>query len=191
MDLVSNNCNSDGCYQTKGLRYRMIIRKAEQSDAKPLAQLAETTFRDTFAAQNTVEDMEAHCRSSYSEQLQSREIADSESLTIVVEQDNQLIAFAKLNWKTSPSCVLGQSVGEIQRLYIDKSWHGKGIAQDVMAECFDILKARGNDVVWLGVWEHNPRAIAFYNKFDFEKVGEHVFPLGNDPQRDIILVRTL
>jgi ribosomal protein S18 acetylase RimI-like enzyme len=53
------------------------------------------------------------------------------------------------------------------------------------------MERRGSDVVWLGVWERNPRAIAFYRKFEFREAGEHVFPVGNDPQRDIVLVRPL
>ncbi len=58
-----------------------------------------------------------------------------------------------------------------------------------MNACLRELEAREFDVVWIGVWEHNPRAIAFYQKFGFAEVSSHIFPLGTDPQRDIILVR--
>ncbi len=60
-----------------------------------------------------------------------------------------------------------------------------------MAAALDVFAKRGNDVVWLGVWEHNPRAIAFYKKIGFREVGSHVFPLGTDPQRDLIFMRKL
>ena len=60
-----------------------------------------------------------------------------------------------------------------------------------MRACLDEMERRGYDVVWLGVWERNPRAIAFYGKFEFREAGEHVFPVGNDSQRDIVLVRPL
>jgi RimJ/RimL family protein N-acetyltransferase len=39
------------------------------------------------------------------------------------------------------------------------------------------------------VWEHNPRAIAFYRKFGFVAVGDHIFPVDHDPQRDILMAR--
>ena len=55
----------------------------------------------------------------------------------------------------------------------------------------DALLERGCDVVWLGVWERNPRAISFYRKVGFAEVGEHVFQLGSDPQRDVVMALTL
>ena len=58
-----------------------------------------------------------------------------------------------------------------------------------MSECLDVLKERNTDVAWLGVWERNLRATAFFRKFNFEEVGDHIFSVGSDPQRDIILVR--
>lgn len=85
----------------------------------------------------------------------------------------------------------GSTPGEIHRLYVDRDWHGKGLAPALMDACLQALKVHGSDVVWLGVWEHNPRAIAFYRKFGFAEVGDHVFPVGNDPQRDIIMMRSL
>jgi diamine N-acetyltransferase len=59
----------------------------------------------------------------------------------------------------------------------------------LMATCIKEMENRESDVVWLGVWERNPRAMAFYKKFGFGEVGEHVFPLGTDPQRDVIMAR--
>ncbi|MBS1808394.1 MAG: GNAT family N-acetyltransferase [Acidobacteria bacterium] len=167
----------------------LTVRKATISDAKQLSQLAEQTFRDTFAAMNTVEDMELHCQNSYSENIQASEISNPNMVTFLSEDEDRLVGFAQLRWGESPSCVLAQSPAEIQRLYIVKDWHGKGIAQDLMKACLEELKGQRADVVWLGVWERNPRAISFYKKFGFVEVGEHVFPLGSDPQRDIVMAR--
>lgn len=153
--------------------------------------LAEKTFRDTFSEQNTRENMDAHCLASYHEEIQSREICSPEYVTIVAEADGQLVAYAQLRWGTAPSCVSAFVPGEIQRLYVDKRFHGKGIAHDLMENCLRILKERDSDMAWLGVWEANPRAIAFYKKFNFNEVGDHVFPLGIDPQRDIIMTLSL
>ncbi len=60
-----------------------------------------------------------------------------------------------------------------------------------MRACLGEAIAAGADVVWLDVWERNPRAIAFYRKLGFAENGDHVFPLGNDPQRDIVMVRAV
>ncbi|TAM63798.1 MAG: GNAT family N-acetyltransferase [Rhodanobacter sp.] len=168
-----------------------VIRRAESTDAPRLAELAELTFRHTFEAANTPEDMRLHCATHYGEVIQAREISDPEMATLVGEHDGQLVGFAQLRWGHSPDCIKAERPAEIQRLYVREAWHGKGIAQDLMAESIALAKAAGADQVWLGVWEHNPRAIAFYRKWGFAEVGAHVFPVGTDPQRDIIMTRVL
>jgi ribosomal protein S18 acetylase RimI-like enzyme len=165
------------------------IRYARPSDAKRLAALAEETFRDTFGSVNAAEDMNLHCRTSYGEAIQLAEISNPAMITLLCEEGGNLTAFAQLRWSAAPGCVSAKSPGEIQRLYVAKSWHGKGVAHDLMAACIREMEGRQSDVAWLGVWERNPRAMAFYGKFGFVEVGDHVFPLGTDPQRDIIMSR--
>lgn len=168
-----------------------LIRKAGSPDAGQLAKLAEQTFRDTFEAMNTPQDMHLHCETHYSEAIQAREILDPEMATLVCEQQRELIGYAQVRWGAPPTCVHAARSSEILRLYVAKEWHGKGIAQDLMAESIAIAEGHGADQIWLGVWEHNPRAISFYKKFGFVEVGDHIFPLGTDPQRDIIMVRPI
>ena len=166
-----------------------VIRKAVGLDAMPLARLAERTFRDTYTAGNTAENMELHCRTSYTEEIQAREIADPMMVTLLAEQGQELIGFAQLRWGSAPACVKGKAPGEILRIYVLREWQGKGIAQALIAACLAELAARGSDLVWLGVWERNPRAAAFYRKLGFVERGEHVYKVGDDAQRDIVMVR--
>ncbi len=140
------------------------VRQAKISDAKNLAALAEAIFRDTFSDQNTPEDINLYCASSFGEAIQQDEISNPQYVTLVVENQNQLIAFAQLRWGPAPNCIVASSAGEIQRLYIDKAWQGKGIAQLLMSTCLKIMQAHKIDVAWLGVWEENPRAISFYRE---------------------------
>jgi len=135
--------------------------------------------------------MDLHCRSTYSEILQAGEIANPQMLTLLSEHDGKLVGFAQLRWDGVPACVSAETPGGIQRLYVIADWHGKGVAQDLMQACLGEMSTRGCDMVWLGVWEHNPRAISFYRKFGFREVGDLVFPLGRDPQRDIVMARAL
>ena len=165
------------------------IRKAHRFDATQLAAVAEETFRDTFAAVNTPEDMALHCRTSFSESIQAEEIANPDMLTLLCEDGAMLVGFAQLRWGNAPDCVLADAPGEIHRLYVVRDCHGKGVAHDLMNACMHEMTIHRSDVIWLGVWEHNRRAIAFYGKFGFLEVGAHVFPLGNDPQRDIVMAR--
>lgn len=165
------------------------IRTAILSDAKNLAELAERTFVDAFGDQNSDEDIKLHCQSNFGEAIQTEEISNPDYVVLVVENDDDLVAYAQLRWGECPSCISANAPGEIQRIYVDKSWHGKGLAQELMAACLTIMVERSTDVVWLGVWEKNPRAISFYKKLSFREVGGHIFNLGKDRQQDIIMVR--
>jgi ribosomal protein S18 acetylase RimI-like enzyme len=165
------------------------IRRADRGDAKRLSAIAEATFRATFSALNTPEDIDLHCHNNYSEEIQASEIADPDTVTLIGEQDAKLVGYAQLRWRKAPSFVVAKAPGEIQRLYVVSNAHGKGVAHDLMNACIDEMTRRRSDVAWLGVWEQNPRAIAFYRKFGFVEVGEHVFLLGRDRQRDIVMAR--
>ncbi len=167
------------------------IRKAEPNDASGLARLAEKTFRDTFGADNTSADMDQHCTDTYSAQIQTREILDPNINTFVCEFESELIAYAQLSWLPAPSYVRALKPVEIRRFYVDSAWHGKGIASALMDRVREHVAIKNADQIWLGVWEHNPKAQRFYQKMGFLEVGDHVFQLGNDPQRDLILSRNL
>jgi ribosomal protein S18 acetylase RimI-like enzyme len=153
--------------------------------------VAEDTFRAAFGELNTPENMDAHCRDSYGEALQEAEILHHGMVTLLCEHEGEVVGFAQLRWSEAPACVSAKNPGEIQRLYVLGRWHGKGVAQALMDACIDRMRRRESDAVWLGVWEHNPRAIAFYRKYGFAEVGDHIFAVGADPQRDIVMVRVV
>lgn len=167
------------------------FRSAQPSDALPLSRLAEETFRATFAAENSEEDMELHCRRNYGISIQRAEIIDPGMVTLLCAEGERMLGFVQLCWGIPPEDVTGHHPGEIRRLYVVKDAHGTGVAQGLVSTGLDALRERGSDMAWLGVWEQNPRAIAFYRKCGFTEAGSHIFTLGNDPQRDIIMVRSL
>ena len=169
----------------------VTIRAANVGDATALAAIAEATFRDTFGAENSAEDMDAFCSSRYGEAIQAKEITDPNMITLLCELDRSLIGFAQLRFRDAPSCVVADAPGEIQRLYVAKAFHGLGVSHQVMDASLAEMVRRRRDVVWLGVWERNFRATAFYRKFGFVEVGDHVFMLGSDRQRDIVMTRAV
>jgi diamine N-acetyltransferase len=169
----------------------VAVRHATEQDAAELAVLAERTFRATFGDSNGAEDMDLHCRKTYGREIQAREIRDAARTTLVCHVGDRLVGYGQLRWGVPPNCVKGVRPAEIQRLYVDAPWHGKGVAGALMTSLFEAARQGGADVAWLGVWERNPRAIAFYEKNGFRRVGDHSFLLGNDPQRDWVLARTL
>jgi ribosomal protein S18 acetylase RimI-like enzyme len=167
------------------------IRRATIADAAPLAAFAERVFIDTFGDENDPDDLRAHIEATYGIAQQSDEICDRDTATLLVERGGDLIGYAQICRKRVPPGVAGTSPIEIYRFYIDHSAHGTGIAQALMAAAFAQAREWGADVIWLGVWEHNPRAMAFYRKFGFADVGSLDFFVGPDRQTDRIYVLPL
>ncbi len=165
----------------------VVIRDACAADAGALAELAERTFRDTFGAANTDEDMDAHCAENFGKAPQLAEIANTEWCTLLAEEGDLLIGYGQLRWSSAPGCISSTRAVEIYRLYVDARWHGRGVAPMLMTSLLERAATGDTDTVWLGVWEHNPRALAYYRKAGFREVGEHSFMLGGDAQRDIVM----
>jgi len=165
------------------------IRPAGAPDAPWLAALAERTFRETYAAYNTPDDMERYVVEHFGPELQETELSDPRRITLVAEDDGRAAGYAQLARGTAPDSVTGAAPMEIVRFYVDRAWHGQGVAQILMAAAVDAARAAGARTLWLGVWERNPRAIAFYRKSGFADVGTQIFVLGADHQHDLVLAR--
>jgi diamine N-acetyltransferase len=173
-----------------------IIRKATISDAPALSALARKTFSDTYAAQNTAEDLRLHLERAYTPEKQRSEIDDPAWLTLVAECDGALTAFAQGGFTSPPACLGLQTPAprkpwEILRFYVDRDWHGKGIAQALMQQAVAGAAVAAADSIWLGVWSKNERARAYYVKSGYRQIGETTFTLGTDPQLDLVMYQPL
>ncbi|MEM9905465.1 MAG: GNAT family N-acetyltransferase [Cyanobacteria bacterium P01_D01_bin.44] len=166
----------------------ITIRRAHLDDSEILANLAERTFRETFTTENNLTDMEHHCAKNFGTEVQQQEILDPNCATLLAEVEDQLVAFAQVRLHSPKDCVSADHPSELHRLYVEKEWHGKGVAHKIMSKLLSTAANAGADYIWLGVWEYNPRAIAFYGKYGFKVVGEHIFQFGSDPQRDLVMV---
>ncbi|MBY0497169.1 MAG: GNAT family N-acetyltransferase [Cyanobacteria bacterium] len=169
----------------------MTIRTATAADAAVIADLARRTFFDTFASSNDATDMALHLQSAYGVDQQTREITDRDITTLVVEIEGHAVAYAQVRADHVPDCVKDAGAVELWRFYVDKQWHGRGIAQALMARVRTVAQERGAKTLWLGVWERNDRARAFYTKSGFTDVGEHIFLFGTDPQTDRVMVTSI
>jgi ribosomal protein S18 acetylase RimI-like enzyme len=168
-----------------------LIRPGRAEDAAALAAFAERSFRDAFAAQNHPGDLELYLTRAYGKRQQAAELSDPEVTTLVAEADGQLAGFAQLRPGVTPECVLGSAPLELWRFYVDRSWHGRGLAQALMSAAVQAARARRAGTLWLGVWERNSRAQGFYRKSGFRDVGAQVFVLGTDEQNDRVMAMAL
>lgn len=167
------------------------IRQATVHDAPALAQIAACTFADTFGADNNPEDLADHLRSNYGIAQQSAELRDSEVVTLLAYCELDLAGYAQVRRKGAPNCVCSECPVEIHRFYLTQQAKGSGLAAELMLAVRTAASELGGQDLWLGVWERNPRAIAFYRKNGFVEVGSHVFMVGSDAQRDLVLVSPL
>jgi ribosomal protein S18 acetylase RimI-like enzyme len=158
-----------------------------------LAELAYKTFWDAFAhhPKNAPDDLSYYMRQAFSEEQIRAELDDDRNIFLIAEYENEAAGYAKLIADAAETGIEAERPIELSRLYSHQRFLGKGVGQSLLDECFAIAKANGHDVMWLGVWEFNPRAQRFYEKNGFRTVGEHVFQLGTDPQTDLLMQRPL
>jgi ribosomal protein S18 acetylase RimI-like enzyme len=168
--------------------HTVLVRRGIATDAPALAQFAARTFADTFAADNRPEDLEAHLASSYGVRQQTAELADPDVVTLLAHHDGVLVAYAQVRRRQPPPCVTQGQAVELHRFYVDRAAHGRGVARQLMLAVHDAARELGGRHLWLGVWERNPRAIAFYAKSGFVHVGSHDFFVGADRQTDRVFV---
>lgn len=152
-----------------------------------LAELAARTFTEAFGADNTEADLAAYLSSNFSGSRMARELADPASRFLLVEVGGQLGGYAKLHWGEAPSSVRGPRPVELSRIYVTADHLGHGVGPALMQRCIAEGRESGAATMWLGVWERNARAHAFYRKWGFQRVGEQAFMLGSDPQTDWVM----
>ena len=169
----------------------LTIRRGTIADAGLLSELGARTFSETFAVDNTAEDLAAYVARSFSVAQQTAELEDPASTFLIAEVDGHAAGYAKLHDGEPETGVEGPKPIELVRLYVSRDWLGRGIGEQLMRACIDEARQAGHETIWLGVWERNARAQAFYRKWNFREVGEHMFQLGSDLQRDLLMERPL
>ena len=169
----------------------LTIRHGTLADADLLSEFGALTFTETFAADNSPENLAAYLATSFNVAQQTVELEDPSSTFLIAEVDGRAAGYAMLHEGEPEKDVKGANPIELVRLYVSRDWLGRGIGEQLMRACIDEARQTGHETIWLGVWERNARAQAFYRKWNFRPVGEHVFELGSDLQRDIVMERTL
>ena len=169
------------------------IRHAGVDDAKLLTDLSYTTFWDAFAhhPKNAPDDLDHYMRQAFNIDQITAELADEASIFLIAEIDGAPAGYAKLVVGHIEPGVTAERPIELNRLYSHQEYIGKGVGQNLMDACFEQAKGLGHDIMWLGVWEFNPRAQRFYEKNGFRIVGNHTFQLGSDPQTDLLMQKEL
>lgn len=163
------------------------IVKVAKADIPALASIGRQTFIDTFESGNNPSDFAAYLDGAFDEAQLLREVQTEGSGFYFAKVDGQTAGYLKLNTgKAQTECVDGKTL-EIERIYVDGSRQGSGVGKALFEFATDVARRKKMDAIWLGVWEDNPKAIAFYERQGFRPFGTHTFTIGTDAQRDILM----
>lgn len=162
--------------------HKISIEQLEQ-----LQTIGRQTFVETFSESNTEEHMNQYLQEAFSLEKLAEELNNPHSLFYFAQVKNQVIGYLKMNFGDAQTELKEKEGLEIERIYVLKEFHGQRVGQLLYEKALEVAKAKAATYVWLGVWEENPRAIAFYKKNGFVEFDTHVFKLGDDEQTDIMM----
>ena len=169
----------------------LTFRQCVPDDVHTLCDFSYRTFNETFARMNTPSNLKTYLEQSYNINKLSCELSNADSLFYFLYADGELAGYIKLNEAPSQTDINDMRSLEIERIYVAKEYQGEGLGIILMNKALDIAITRQKSYVWLGVWEKNDRAILFYKKNGFYKVGTHSFFVGEEEQTDLIMRRDL
>ena len=163
------------------------INKVTINEISQLQKIGKLTFHETFASENSEENMKEYLEKGFSTEKLKSELTDQNAEFYFAELDKKVIGYLKVNVGQSQTEIRDINALEIERIYVLKEFHGKKVGQILYDKAIELAKEENVEYVWLGVWEQNPRAIKFYEKNGFVKFDKHVFKLGDDEQTDIMM----
>jgi diamine N-acetyltransferase len=163
------------------------ITKCANEDLHKLQVISYETFNETFKEQNTHENMSAYLEKAFNLKQLEKELSNPYSEFFFVYFNNELAGYLKVNIDDAQSEAMGNEALEVERIYIKSDFQKQGLGKDLLNKAVELAKARDKTKIWLGVWEKNENAIAFYKKMGFVEIGAHSFYMGDEEQIDIIL----
>ena len=169
----------------------MSINRATARDAEVLTELSVSTFRDSFAAQNEQENMDMYIAEAMSLEKLAAELNDTKNIFFIAWDGNTAAGYSKIRPGYESQELSNNNPLEIERIYVAEQYQGQKVGAALMAHCLDYAVQNNYDIVWLGVWEHNHKAIDFYTKWGFHIFSSHIFRLGHDDQTDILMKKHL
>ena len=163
------------------------LSEADFADLAPLLDLAQTSFVQAFTEGNKPENVQAYLSQAFTSLQLENEWRNPASTFLLASLEGKLVGYTKVNLAAAQTDVQDAESLEVARLYTLEEVWGRGVGQFLLDAALDFAKEKGKTFVWLGVWEHNARAIRFYEKNGFKAFGSHPFPFGDEIQNDWLM----
>jgi ribosomal protein S18 acetylase RimI-like enzyme len=163
------------------------IRKATLSALPLIEMISVQTFTETFAAVNTSANLTNYITSNLNKEILTEELQNEYSAFYLAVKNESIVGYLKINWGTAQTELVQGDALEIQRIYVLEDFKGKKIGQLLLMKAIAIAKSKNLEYIWLGVWESNHKALAFYKKNNFISFDTHTFTMGEEVQTDLLL----
>jgi len=167
------------------------IKKCNREDLEILQEISIETFNDTFKDQNSAENMNAYMKKAFNLKQLEMELFNISSQFFFVYFNNEVAGYLKVNINDAQSDEVGQEALEVERIYIKNKFQKHGFGKYLLNKAMEIALESNKKKIWLGVWEKNEHAIAFYIKMGFVHTRAHSFYMGDEEQIDFIMTKTL
>lgn len=164
-----------------------LIKECRLEDIEKIKFIGEKTFYETFYTENAKEDMENYLNENFSYAQLESEMKNNGSRFYLAENNEETIAYMKLNFDKAQTENGHDNTLEVQRIYVLQEYKNQHIGKRLLQKAIEIGKNKSLTYLWLGVWENNINAIRFYEKQGFEKFDTHIFQLGEDKQTDNLM----
>lgn len=170
---------------------KIALKKCTADDLDTLCMFSRKTYEQTFARLNTPENMQAYLNEAFNLEKLHGELSDRNSSFYYLYTDDKLCGYLKLNESPSQTDINDAQSLELERIYVDARFQGKGLGRVLLEHAVKIAQEKNKIYIWLGVWEKNEKALAFYQKNGFYKIGTHPFIMGDDEQIDYVMRKDL
>ena len=167
------------------------IKKVEVSEVDALLAFSKETFYEFFAGWNEPKNMDAYSALAFTPEKMLSELSNTNSEFYFALDEDVIVGYIKLNYNDAQTDIQDENTLEIERIYVSGDYHGKYIGKQLLDFVINIARSKQFNYVWLGVWENNQKAIAFYKRNGFETFSSHDFMLGDERQTDLLMRKSL
>lgn len=169
----------------------VTITECGLEDLHLLQEISIETFNDTFKDQNSPENMKDYLDKAFNTKQLEKELSNPSSEYFFIYHQQEVAGYLKVNMGDAQTEEMGENALEVERIYIKKDFQKHGLGKHMLHKAIDIAKKHHKNEIWLGVWEKNENAIAFYKRMGFVQKGAHSFYMGDEEQVDYIMTKTL
>ncbi|OLS33436.1 GNAT family N-acetyltransferase [Bacillus sp. MRMR6] len=167
------------------------IKKCTVEDLHKLQEISVETFNDTFKHQNSPENMKAYMEKAFNLPQLEKELTNNSSKFFFVYFNDEVAGYLKVNIDDAQSEEMGDESLEIERIYIRTQFQKHGLGKYLFNKAMEMATEHNKKKIWLGVWEKNENALAFYRKMGFVQTGAHAFYMGDEEQTDFIMEKMI